>query len=612
LLDALYEIGKTYIKKEGLDEVDILLDELKITKTVIFVEFELDNNDLTWIDVNIGDFSPSDATKYLYKKGSSRGTNITPSALITKTPTGTFDLKFIKWFQNEKSNDFVDLIYNELESNKEDILKKIEDIYSEIDTANKKNVLLTLSIKENGQRKFLNDFSIFKDHLKKVAGEKYYKRSSGPEMKGMGQCLLCDHNKEVMGLVANQSGLTFSTVDKPGNIQDLNESNQWKMVPICFECALDLEAGYKFIDKYLSFSEFGLQYYAIPRFLFKKDDVVNELFDYYLDTSESKSYYNTIVKREDEIIEDVETLDNLLEFKFFFYEKNNSAFNILGNVESVVPSWIRKLFEGQKYINKNPLFKEDFVKIIFNKKDSDKTGDFLELVNSSRKFNNVTTKNWAFGFLRDFFPVSRETNYTKFYIDLVSSIFSGKKINFDFILSYAMKKIRTYFRQDSEYFVKIFSLEFLMLFRFLKELDLLISYGDVMENENVKESFEKNNEELMNEYLNELDSPSKKASFLLGILTRKLLGIQYKELGSTPFTNKLWGLSLDEKKIRKLYPMVINKLNEYKIAYTDLAEDISLNLFESEKNWNLTRDETSYYFVLGYTLYRLYKKPVNG
>lgn len=99
-----------------------------------------------------------------------------------------------------------------------------------------------------------------------------------------------------------------------------------------------------------------------------------------------------------------------------------------------------------------------------------------------------------------------------------------------------------------------------------------------------------------------LNSPDKKASFLLGALTKRLLNVQYRELGSNPFYNKLWGLSLDQKKIKKLYPMVINKLREYNIAYLELEENISKNLINSESNWKLNRDETSYFFVLGFTM----------
>ena len=98
----------------------------------------------------------------------------------------------------------------------------------------------------------------------------------------------------------------------------------------------------------------------------------------------------------------------------------------------------------------------------------------------------------------------------------------------------------------------------------------------------------------------------------MGIITKKLTAIQYKSLGATPFMSKLWGLSLDQKKIQKLYPMIINKLREYKAAYPDLEELISINLLKSNENWNLSGDETSFYFVLGYTLKGIFKSKKDG
>ncbi len=604
LLNALYELGKTYAEKEDFQKMDLLLDDLSKVESVIVVEFEKNKNNLSYLGVKEKEFSPSDTSLYLYKKGSSRGTDLTPSTKITE-PEKTFNMKFFKYFKDNKgSNDLVRDIWIEIEENSERILDNIVDKFFNIESK-KSSPLLTLSIKENDEIKYLNDYDFFKNQIIEKATEKYYTKKTNPTKKGYGECLLCGENKEVMGLVPNAIGFTFSTVDKQGNLPDLSYDNQWKLVPICLDCALDLEAGNKFIDKYLSFSEFGLKYYTIPNFLFKKDKVINELFDNYLNHKNAKSYYNTIAKDEDDILDESEELNNLIEFKFLFYEKNNAAFNILSYVESVIPSWIGNLYVNQNEINKIPLFKEDLVKEIFIKKD-DFAGDFKEIVNEGRKFNHVNNSNWVFGFLRDFYPI-KESN--KYYIDLVSSIFSGKKINFDFILSSSMDKIRRSFRKNPEndYSVKIYTIEFLMLFKFLKKTGLLIDYGEKMENKNSLESLEDENQ--FSKYLEELDSPAKKASFLLGVLTRKLIAIQFKELRSTPFTNKLWGLSLDEKKIKKLYPMVINKLNEYKIAYSELTQDISINLLETSDNWNLSRDETSFYFVLGYTVNRLYKRP---
>ncbi|WP_297897048.1 TIGR02556 family CRISPR-associated protein [Methanobrevibacter sp.] len=602
MLNALYELGRTYIEKEGLEDSDLLLTTNQKISSVILVQFKHENNQIIYNQVKIKEYINDDAHLYLYKKGPSSGANIMPSCLITDVDK-TFKNKFLGWFKkNEKSqinsNLSISQFYQEIDRNqdkiKEDILKSKEGLDS------KSNILLTISIEEKGQINFLGDFDFFKDVLKNKSSEKYYKQSNGPLMKGEGQCLLCGENKEVMGLVANATGFSFSTVDKPGNIQDLNSSNQWKMIPICLDCAIKLEAGNKFVNKYLSFNEFGLRYYAIPKFLFKKDDLIDEIFDYYIeDVDKTLSYYNTIATREDELIEDLEELNNLVEFKFFFYEKTNSAFNILGNVESITPSWINHLRLSQQEILKSPIFQEDIVKEIFKK---DHKGNFLELYNLKRDYNTVDKNNWLFGFLRDFY----NSEYTKYYIELVNSIFSGNKVNFDFILDYAMKKIRTIFRNDNEYIVKILAIETLMLFKILKKLNLNLN-GDIVD-ENVNNE---NNDETTNKLLNllqELDTHAKKASFLLGVLTNKLVYIQFKELGSTPFTNKLWGLSLDEKKIQKLYPLVLNKLIEYKSNYYgDLEVEISKNLLEANNNWKLTRDETSFYFTLGYTLSKLYK-----
>lgn len=566
---------------------------------MIIVEFERFSNGIQFIDVKQKEFTSSDKSLYLYKKGSPRGTNITPSSLITEVKK-TFDIKFLKWFK-DNNNDFIKPFYNEIEDNKDVILEKIVGVHKNLES--KKNHLLTISIKENDKVKYIGDYSYFKDIFKKNASAKYYKLGS-KEIKGEGECFLCGETKQVLGLVPTAIGFGFSTADKPGNLPGLNQSNQWKQIPICLNCALTLEAGKNFVDKYLSFSEFGLRYYAIPTFLDKKDNIINELFDFYLNSPDDKSYYNTIVSDEKEISELSEDLNNIIEFKFLYYETSNSAFNILSYVESIMPSWISNLYDTHDKVRNNEMFQEDMIKFLFDKKDTE--GDFIEFYNKNRKYNNVKPHNWIFGFLRDFFP-SSVTN--KYYIDLISSIFSNNKLNFSFILSHCMEAIRQKFRQNSDYFMKTMVMESLMIFRFLNGLDLINNYN--IDTEDKEDYIMENNSNQFDKYLNELNTPDKKASFLLGVLTRKLTIIQYKELGSSSFTNKLWGLSLDEKKIKKLYPMVLGKLTEYNVLhyYIPLTEEISDNLIKTDNHWNLTRDETSFYFVLGYTLYKLYSQP---
>lgn len=47
----------------------------------------------------------------------------------------------------------------------------------------------------------------------------------------------------------------------------------------------------------------------------------------------------------------VKKIDDIVEFKFLFYESSNSAFNILAYVESVIPSWLNKLYDAQYEIS---------------------------------------------------------------------------------------------------------------------------------------------------------------------------------------------------------------------------------------------------------------------
>jgi CRISPR-associated protein Csh1 len=187
----------------------------------------------------------------------------------------------------------------------------------------------------------------------------------------------------------------------------------------------------------------------------------------------------------------------------------------------------------------------------------------------------------------------------------------GKRINKDFLLSHFMKQIQKAHRtnMENDYSVKLLTTESLMVYMFLNKLNLLkgvekMEIGSFDEKDNEKDFFE-----VYGEFIN---TPDKKAAFLMGIITKKLTAIQYKSLGATPFMSKLWGLSLDQKKIQKLYPMIINKLREYKAAYPDLEELISINLLKSNENWNLSGDETSFYFVLGYTLKGIFKSKKDG
>lgn len=586
MLDALYKLGKLYIEKENLDEIDILLDNKKIGAVVLVEFIEDSDGNINYNKVYQEDYDSKNKVKYLYKKGSSRGTNITPSSLLGKTLETTFKIKFLKWFENNKNNEFFLKFYNELINNKDEIFNKLNEIINNINTSD--NILISIVVNNNDKINYLNDFEEFREILVNDSLKKY----QGPKkIKGNGVCCLCNKQKEVYGLVSNSIGFAFSTPEKRGNVPGNDLKNQWKLLPICSECAIYLNAGKNFVEKYLNFSEFGLKYYAIPNFLFDLETGFDKFYrNVKLINSEGKSNSNDLIHIENKLGKIVKKIDDIAEFKFLFYQSANSAFDILAYVESVIPSWLNIIYETHLKIYEYDFFKENNLKLIFGEKHE---GNFIELINKNDQKHPCSKNNWYKRFLRDFlFSFS-----LKMYIDSVTNVIGNKKLDYKFLMSRFMDKIRTNWRNEEHYALKVSVLKSLMLLLLFNDLNLI-------KGEKIMES---NTEEFNIDLI--LDDPSKKATFLLGVLTKKLMNIQYKELGSTPFYNKLWGLSLDQKKIHKLYPMVINKLQEYNAGYMkNLEEEISKNLAKSENDWKLNRDETSYYFVLGFTLPNFNKK----
>ena len=302
---------------------------------------------------------------------------------------------------------------------------------------------------------------------------------------------------------------------------------------------------------------------------------------------ENNRHVEDLTTEEDDLKEIIEDFGDVLEFKYLFFESSNNSFNILGYVESVLPSWLRRVYDNQNKIKKLEIFNEESLKATIGKNVvADNFIDYL-LKNSKYPFNST---NWYLALLRDFFPYNTANKY---YLDLITKIMGQKSINYDFLLSKIMDIIRTNWKNydTQNYTIKINVYKSLMVLLLLDKLELFKG-EEKMSLENVDSE----------NILDMLTTPDKKACFLLGDLTRKLTNVQYREINSTPFIKKLWDLNLSYEKIQIVYTRVISKLREYDKAYPHIEEEITLNLLKSENNWKLNKDETSYYFVLGFTM----------
>ena len=111
------------------------------------------------------------------------------------------------------------------------------------------------------------------------------------------------------------------------------------------------------------------------------------------------------------------------------------------------------------------------------------------------------------------------------------------------------------------------------------------------------------------EFSDFFNNDAKKAIFMEGALAQLLLNIQRlpevmnAQPGKEPFRPKLQGLKLDEKVVKGLLPAIQNKLDEYgKNYYKDLESIIAEYMIRAGEGWRMSKDEISFYFVLGMNL----------
>lgn len=544
MLDAIYKLGELVIQKEQLDLLNILLPNKKLD-TVITVEILQEDNVFRYNKTFQEDYDSKNYIKYLHKGGNGSGLNPSPSAQFTNDwQKKTYPKKFLRWFESHKKETELFNQLNELlTENKQLILKDIETIHENLDK--KQTILLTLCIVKDNENYYVGDISEFRDVVQKTYIAKYSKGAK--KINGDGVCRFCNEHKTVYGNVLPALDLNFATSEKLGNTPNSILAETWKQIPICYDCATYLSAGKNFIEDYLKFKEDGLTYYVIPNFMFESEDGFDKLYNIVtrLNNQDSRNINN--LEHKLSIIS--KNLNDVVELKFVFYEIVNSAFNILSHVDGGIPSHISKLHNLQKELINN-----------------EKYAPLHESYLNSKKIN-FQDDNWYKLIIKTFEFTNKE------YLEIIGSILTNKNMNYSLLLTHIMDKIRDDWNNNDS-FVRNDFLNAMMLIQLLNEL---------------------NKEDNM-----DLDTHDKRCCYYAGQLSRRVINTQYGDGKNKPFKNQLYGLRLDETKIRNLIVKSIAKLDEYDRYYKDLSDEFNEDFKESLNQWDLTNDETSWYFLTGY------------
>jgi len=609
MINSIMKLGQYHRQQyEISDPIEkYLRDPVGKKKGVIFsiVLKNTDQNDWQFSKIDFEDYDSIKLSKILFRSGSSRGANITPTANITAIEK-TFNVKILGWFSafiKHKANKiifkdefpFVETIFQTIEKDKKLILNQLRELFSEI-ISSEHTPLLSIKFHTQQGIQYLGDIPLFRKVIERQATEGYrFVPTFGESSFGENQvCSVCGRIRdEVLGYF---SYLKFYTLDKPGFISGgFDYGDAWKNYPVCANCASLVEEGKKLLDQDLTFQFYGFRYYLIPTF-YQTDaaEVLNEITSWTRNPKFHRGMEQRISNAENEVLGLISEQGDVLSLRLMFFQQKQSALRILLVIEDILPSRLAKLFQLKERLEQIELFQWE-------------------------KDDEINKISFNFGILRTFYPADKFYGIQdRQFLEICGKIISGKKIDFPFLSKGIMSRIRFLFAHDEPLGIQVKS--GLMLLLFINELQLFHNFRGKVKKMNeqffqdfvihTREEFPEKVEKFFTAFEAFFTTPAEKAIFLTGALTQFLLNIQQHEKSSTPFRARLKGLKMNGEQISQLLPQIQEKLEQYdKNYYRTQEETISKYYLQAGKpeTWKLSLDEMNFIFVLGMNLSNYFK-----
>lgn len=606
-MESIKEIGSLEFRKmEGDDKyLEIFTEDFSTGtryKTVFEIIIVIENNTSAFKEIRQREYDDEFKFKYLYRSGSSRGTDITPTAKITE-PKKTYINKILAGFQDgiqECDNNFIDekeelqLVLNALSNEKNVIVNKIEEVFNSI-PKKERTIVLTVVIENNDNRKYIGDFEVFKRRIKEIPIKKfYYSDTYKKEVRG-GKCYcsICNSLKEeVYGLA---SPFAFFTIDKPGYISGkFSYEKAWRNYPVCKQCAIELELGKRYIEDNLQLNFYGRKFYLIPKLIYS--DQLKEVLRKYkgIFKGDELKKAKDIMSPEEKIFKILSKENNTVTFDLMFIEEKNAALNILLNIEDVYPSTFSTLYNQWKEIKIMNFFSHITYVANFN---------YLSMLFSSKENN-------------------------KYFLDTIDKIIGKGKVEYNFLITFINKRlIEVFIREEKDEFVKgednyyIATLRAYTFIYYLYKLGKFRNKGELGVEDMVREEWNikdfQNKKVAFEDFFNcnkaFFDSSSKKFVFMIGYLSKKLLNLQVvSENGRKPFMSNLNGLSITKRDLTRLMPKIQGKFQEYKKEYyNEELELASQYLIESNNLNDLANLDIPLYFSMGMNMERKFKLSID-
>ncbi|MBI3271912.1 MAG: hypothetical protein HYZ53_23165 [Planctomycetes bacterium] len=409
-----------------------------------------------------------------------------------------------------------------------------------------------------------------------------------------GRCALCGELRpEVYG---NFNEIKAYNLDKPGTIAGgAQVAAAARNFPVCVECAAYVTCAFRRAEKSLSFvmgggaGGIGVPYLLLP--LAENDTSRKELFTVLAGTKRQRTRalgedsLKSFTREESEVLDFVAdkfgASDNV-GLQMIFFQKNKAEWRIQAEASQVLPSRLKVILAA--------------------KRDAEK----LAFLRTEDRVNVPLLANFAGGAaplkFRKGFPPEPFKPAQRVVLSWLTSVFGDGRLEYSSVLRLIVDRVLAEYRAGKKGWPRpLVRRAFLVLefFRLLKVLPLdgVSAMPESPPGDGPVDRFFAAHPAFFNR-------PEKRVAFLTGCVAADVAYVQYKNLRSQPFLRKVHGMRLDAGRLKRILSDAKLKLLQYKAAglSADTMTHLSEGWLATGDRWQISDDETTFYFVLGLNL----------
>lgn len=265
---ALRTIGQAIIDDEYTTEYEPYYTASPIAgpdkdvESVLVIRFERIADRVEYLgteEIQPEDSPEATANTFGYVYSSGKTDNSVTKRLTETRPADERFPALVRWFDEDVLGDELlsqpeiagvrDILREELGATHERIEQDITALAHRIEY----RALLTLSITEEGEERYVGELAPYNEGMKRWAAQDLRTKSTAKDSYGYARCSICDAETECFGLGAKMA--EQYTVKQQWPFPEVNSSEAWRNRPLCLECITAIEVA---SDRFLEPQQYGV------------------------------------------------------------------------------------------------------------------------------------------------------------------------------------------------------------------------------------------------------------------------------------------------------------------------------------------------------------------